>query len=240
MTTQQMQNETPVKPTLGMSEARDEGYDVDPELSDYRVVNRSVIAGVVILFFALIGLVFPSMLAVAVLGALVSFIGIRTIAKFPKEYSGMSVGVFALVANLAIAIGGAAMHIIEYRTEIKEGYERVSFYELQPPLGFDFPRKALDINEKKIFIKGYMHPSVMQLGKVQEFVLVPDMGTCCFGGQPKMTDMILIKTDEKSATEYRRRQLKLHGKFAFDPSHRRDFDKEVKGVCYEMSVTDVK
>ena len=39
---------------------------------------------------------------------------------------------------------------------------------------------------------------------------------------------------------YRRRQIKLHGEFHFDPLHRRDFDKEVKGVCYEMKATEVK
>ena len=47
--------------------------------------------------------------------------------------------------------------------------------------------KAIELTGKPIFIKGYMHPGVASMGKVNHFILVPDMGTCCFGGQPKPT-----------------------------------------------------
>jgi hypothetical protein len=243
--TEQQRFESPVSsmeaaPRKGLSEFRDDVSEVDHEIVDYRVLNRSAVVTMVIAVLGLMSLVFAQLLVIPVLGVIVAIVGIRTISKFPKEYSGMGLASFGLLANLCIAIGGAAYHIYDYQTEVKEGYKRVSFYELQPPAGYMFPATAQEIDKEKIFIKGYMHPSVASLGPVGEFVLVPDMGTCCFGGQPKVTDMILIKTDDDSRTAYQRRQLKLHGEFHFDPMHRRDFGKDAKGVCYEMKVSDVK
>lgn len=227
-------------PRKAMSEFHDGASDTDPEFVDYRVVNRSAVVAIVIAILGLMGVVFPQLLVIPALGAIVALVGMRTIAKFPKEYSGMGLATFGLIANLGIGVWGAAYHIYVYQTEVKDGYKRVSFYELQPPTGYMFPSAAQELDNQKIFIKGYIHPSVSSLGKVREFVLVPDMGTCCFGGQPKLTDMILIKTDDDSATAYGRHQIKLHGEFHFDPIRRRDFGKDAKGVCYEMNVTDVK
>ena len=59
-----------------------------------------------------------------------------------------------------------------------------------------------------------MHPGVATNGKVDHFILVPDMGTCCFGGQPKATDMIEVKLrPEASRVKYSTRTVKLAGKF---------------------------
>ena len=76
-----------------------------------------------------------------------------------------------------------------------DGYIRTGFWELQPdPDRPELPvsPKSLELSGKKIFIKGYMHPGVSSSGKVDRFILVPDMGTCCFGGEPKATDMIEV------------------------------------------------
>ena len=104
-----------------------------------------------------------------------------------------------------------------YATEVPEGYVRVGFWELQPdpdqpelPVG----PKALAVAGQKIFIKGYMHPGVASRGKVNHFILVPDMGTCCFGGQPKMTDMIEVVSPASEGIAYSTRRVKLAGTFA--------------------------
>ena len=42
------------------------------------------------------------------------------------------------------------------------------------------------------------------------------MGTCCFGGQPKLTDMIEVTLDEPLRIEYSMRKRKLAGIFKVD------------------------
>ena len=42
------------------------------------------------------------------------------------------------------------------------------------------------------------------------------MGTCCFGGEPKLTDMIEVKLEGSLAIEYARRKRKLAGTFKVD------------------------
>ena len=67
------------------------------------------------------------------------------------------------------------------------------------------------LNGKRIFVKGYVHPGVASTGQIKKFILVPDMGTCCFGGQPKLTDMIEVTIVDASGVRYSQRKRKLGG-----------------------------
>ena len=60
----------------------------------------------------------------------------------------------------------------------------------------------MDLDGKRIFVKGYVHPGVSDMGQIKKFILVPDMGTCCFGGQPKMTDMIEVTIVDGPGVRY--------------------------------------
>ena len=67
------------------------------------------------------------------------------------------------------------------------------------------PPSAQELNGKKVFIKGYVYqPSGRggQMSGLKEFVLVRDKGQCCFGGNPKLTDMILVKLQGSLTAEF--------------------------------------
>ena len=68
--------------------------------------------------------------------------------------------------------------------------------------------------------------------------MVPDMGTCCFGGQPKPTDMIEVTLREPLKIEYTRRRRKLGGIFKVNPMPRK-FGKLV-GVYYRLEADYLK
>ncbi|MFY8200188.1 MAG: DUF3299 domain-containing protein, partial [Pirellula staleyi] len=53
--------------------------------------------------------------------------------------------------------------------------------------------EAVALNGKKVFLKGYIHPTSVASNAAKTFVLVPDISTCCFGGQPPLTHMIEVK-----------------------------------------------
>jgi len=102
-------------------------------------------------------------------------------------------------------------------TEVPPDHIRTGFWELQPdPDRPELPvsPKSLELTGKKVFIKGYIHPGVASSGKVNRFILVPDMGTCCFGGDPKATDMIEVYIpDAANRLAYSRTRIKLAGTF---------------------------
>lgn len=107
---------------------------------------------------------------------------------------------------------GTGVHTYAYVTELPEGYTRVDFNWLaQQPLGFQksemfMSQEVADLDGKPIFIKGYMYPT-RQKTEISEFVLVKDTGQCCFGGQPKLTDMIVVKLKEGLTAELREQAL---------------------------------
>ncbi len=49
----------------------------------------------------------------------------------------------------------------------------------------------------------------MDSARAKKFVLVPDLGTCCFGGQPPLTHMIevTLSGDDVAKKGYRKQKL---------------------------------
>ena len=211
------------------------------ELDSYRTINKAALFSLVLFVFGLSSLIFPALLILPIAGLLLAFSGWRAIKRYPEEFSGLQLAYTGAAANALLFVGGVVYHVVDYTTEVPEGFERVPFSELQTP-GITpsslIPRRAVEIQNKKIFTKGYIHPGVDGMGKVKEFVLVPDMQTCCFGGQPKMTDMILVHTTDESRIEYRRRLVKLAGTFHLGDQPKSEVG--LKNVLYRMEVTHSK
>jgi hypothetical protein len=198
----------------------------------YRALSRSAIASLIFTLLALPGLVptFEPMLLLSLLGIASALVALRSIRRYPDEYSGAPLATFGLVACLAILVGGSAMHTYIYLTEVPEGYQRVQFYKLQQEQDApDGPTElAAEIDGKTVFIKGYIHPSSGG-GMLRQFILVPDLGTCCFGGQPRSSDMIEVTLLGGQTVKAGLTRRKLAGKFILNDAPRAltDFDNAV-------------
>ena len=184
------------------------------EYEPYRTLSRSAILSLVFGLISMLALVFPAMLVVPLVGAVLVLSALVSIRRYPNELTGIKLAISGLVLCSLLFVGGIARHSYIYATEVPDGYQRISFYELQPEKGqtrMPVPLRAIELNGKQIFIKGYVHPGVKGKGPVKVFVLVPDMGTCCFGGQPKLTDMILVTMKDPLRIRYAQRKRKLGG-----------------------------
>lgn len=137
-------------------------------------------------------------LAIGVVGTITGLLAVRQIKRAEGELGGAVVAKAGLWLSLTFLISGSALHAYVYATEVPEGYQRVSFNWLageQPQTsqeGLKVTPAVAELDEKPIFIKGYMYPTRQMTG-LTEFVLVKDTGQCCFGGNPKITDMIVVK-----------------------------------------------
>ncbi len=231
---------------------------IDPGLAPYRAICRSAIISAVLaaISLPLVVLAVVSMefqvgdaVPLGLLGALfaavalvLGFVGGRTIQRFPSEYTGKRLARFGLVGGLLLFIAGSATAGFTYTTEVPDGYTRTGFWELQPDPEmpqYPVPPKAAELSGKPIFIKGYMHPGVASMGKVNHFILVPDMGTCCFGGQPKATDMIEVVVKEgKERVAYSPRRIKLSGTFYLADIPTQSLG--LRNVWYHLEADEVK
>src|SRR5262245_55651355 len=151
-------------------------------------------------------------LAVGVVGFFVGALALILIRRAGGELGGRGVAWAGMLLSATMIVAGSGYHAYAYVTELPEGYERVSFQELSNHL-LKFPEGKVEVapevaalDGKPIFIKGYMYPTGRQTG-ISEFVLVKDTGQCCFGGQPKFTDMIIVKMDDGMTVNHREQVL---------------------------------
>ncbi|MBB3206978.1 hypothetical protein FHS27_002792 [Rhodopirellula rubra] len=215
-----------------------------PETVDfpYRAISRGAIWSLVFFLVALVGIVptFAPMLILAVPGMVFAAFGLRGIKRYPEEFSGKGLAMFGLIACSILFIGGVGQHTYIYLTEVPEGYERVQFYKLQADTqGQDQPTEtALAIDGKPVFLKGYIHPSSGS-GMLRQFILVPDLGTCCFGGQPRSSDMIEVNLPPGNTVRANVMKRKLAGTFKVNrmPQKKSDFDNV---LFYKMRVDQFK
>ncbi|MCC9599143.1 hypothetical protein LOC67_01125 [Stieleria sp. JC731] len=207
----------------------------------YRALSRSAIAALMLLAVGLLGLVppFEFLLLMCGVGVIFALVSIRSINRYPDEFSGLGLAKFALVANLVVLIGGVSMHTYVYLTEVPPGHVRVPFSQLKFEADPDRPTEtAYELDGKDIFIKGYIHPSSGG-GMLRQFVMVGDLGTCCFGGQPKSSEMIEVTLTGGETVKGGMTRRKLAGKFILNkvPQNRTDFDNS---VFYRVKGTSVK
>jgi hypothetical protein len=194
-----------------MDAAQQEGFE------PYRAVSKAAVISLALGLLSAIGFLSPSFLILALLGAVMGFLGYRAILQYPEELTGMPIAMVGFGLCSLIFVGGVAKHAHEYATEVPDGCLRITFADLQPdkksPL--PIPPSALELNDQQIFVKGYVYPDGQQYN-IQRFVLVPDMGTCCFGGQPKLTDMIEVTLEDPLRIEYSYKKRKLAGVLKVD------------------------
>ncbi len=173
----------------------------------YRSVSRSAVAALILGIVGLLAFWFGILVILPVLGLVFALVGMRAVRRFPDEIQGRSLAVVGGALCLATTIAAPAYHTYVYMTEVPDGYERLSFSALKAISKSDDvpPAEALQFDGQKIFIKGYIHPTSMNNVLAKKFILVPDLGTCCFGGQPPLTHMIEVSL---SGEQYARKSLR--------------------------------
>ena len=177
----------------------------------YKSVSRAAIASVVLGVFGLTAFPIIFMLILPMMGLVFALLAFHAFRKFPEEMLGKPLAVVGLILCGITCTLAPVYHTYVYMTEVPEGFERVDFGKLKSGLGQPDvpPAEALALDGKQVFIKGYIHPTSMDTVLAKRFVLVPDLGTCCFGGQPPLTHMIEVSLsgDLRARKSYRKQRL---------------------------------
>ncbi|HTU25139.1 MAG TPA: DUF4190 domain-containing protein [Pirellulales bacterium] len=203
-----------------MSVDLEHSQQADDPFLQYRALSKvavaSLVLGVASLTAALAWVFIPLPLA----GILLGVVALRSIRSRPDELAGIQVAKAGLALSALFAVAGPAWLLYQRIAEVPDGYERISYDELQPVKGTRpdaIPESALALEGKKIFIKGFIYPG-REMDGIKTFLLVRDQGDCCFGGNPKITDRIQVTLVDPLRLTYKTRLHKLAGVFHVRPA----------------------
>ncbi len=209
---------------------------------EYRTYSKAAIAS---LLFAILGalvsfvstaLVWLPLLAVAFgIAALISC------RKYPDELAGKNLAKIGLVVGALFLIASSSYHTYIYNTEVPDGYQRISYHELRPNTrtGEIYSKKAEAFDGKKVFLKGYVRPSD-KMKNLKNFILVGDFGDCCFGGNPKATDVVAIRIKTDQTVDHSYSPRKIGGTFRLNARPIQTGDEEVPHIFYEIDADHIK
>jgi hypothetical protein len=192
-------------------ESRDVQFDPAEEFA-YRPVPPLAPISLFLAICGLSGFVGVPCLAVSAVGMLVGALAMWQIRRAAGDLGGRGIAILGFGLSTLVLFAGSGYHAYAYATEVPPGFERVSFVELARQLPTFSEGKVTvapevaELDGKPIFIKGYMYPTGRLTG-LSEFVLVKDTGQCCFGGQPKLTDMIVVKFEDGRTVNHREQVL---------------------------------
>ena len=210
------------------------------EAHPYRTMSRMAMMSLIFGLLSVLGFLAPVLSVFGFFGLICCLLAVRNLRRYPDELSGRPVALAGGALSMLLMSGAIGYHSYVYATEVPDGYERISFRVLQPKADADpsspVPDTAKDLDGKQVFVSGYIHPDA-GMSPVQSFVLVPDMGTCCFGGQPKLTDMIEVTLPDEKRVRYSTRKRKLTGTLKVD-SRLKPLDG-LQGVYYQLEVDEV-
>jgi hypothetical protein len=173
---------------------------------------------------ASIGLMGVVGLAFGIFGIILGVLCLWKIRRAQGELGGKVVTWIGLVLSTLFLVGGSTLHAYTFATEIPEGYQRVNFYRDISKKGFalvkgksDFHPDVKALDDQPIFVKGYMYPT-KQTENLMTFTLVKDSGECCFGGQPAVTDMIVVHMTKGNGVKYKEGLVSVAGTFHCRPT----------------------
>ncbi|MFN5756918.1 MAG: hypothetical protein ACK54F_12055 [Planctomycetia bacterium] len=205
-----------------------------PEVADrYRALSGTTIAAFVLALLSPLAFLDWWLLVVPLLAFVLGVVALRDIAARPDELTGRPLSLGAIGLSAVAFVGALAYLSWVYATELPEGFSRLNYAALQPLDGDPptaVPDTARALDGRNVLLKGYMYPGKQQQG-ITQFLLVRDQGDCCFGGNPKITDRVLVQLRDPKGIPFSPRLTKIAGRFAVRPAGTEALDG---GVLYHV------
>lgn len=208
----------------------------------YRSVSKAAVASLVFAILGLTAFLSPIFVLLPALGTGFGFLALANFHRYPEELVGKAAAKIGLVVSLICLLTSFALHSYIYATEVPEGYQRITYAMLRsnPKTSLPYSEQAEELDGKKVFLKGYVRPSDKKT-KLKNFILVGDFGECCFGGNPKISEVVAISIlDDDTTVNYSFALRRIGGVFRLNPNTKITTEKDIPQVFYEIEADHVK
>jgi hypothetical protein len=187
---------------------------VPREAGTYRSLCPLAVAGLVCGVFSALVVFGWTFAAVPVGGVLFGLAALKRIRRAPGELSGAALARLGIALSALFWAGGSVWLLYAHAKEVPHGYTEVRYEELQGDVstgGRTIPKRALELADKKIFVKGYMYPGRQQLD-LKQFIISRDNGRCNFCmPSPTPTDLVHVTLAGDLRTDYTTHIIALGG-----------------------------
>ncbi len=200
----------------------------------YRALSTAAVAALIFGLLSLTALLDTWMVVVPIVGICWGLIALRQIHARPAELTGAGLAVCGLALSTVLLFAGPAWVYYSEMSRVPPGHQIIDYDVLQPnpnTLGEPFPKSAAELNGKPVFIKGFVYAG-NQSEELKKFMLVRDAGTCCFGGNPKTTDRIVVSLADKGGMLYTKQVVAVAGVFRVAT--------DVPGVYYYLDRAELR
>ncbi|MCA9081585.1 MAG: DUF4190 domain-containing protein [Planctomycetaceae bacterium] len=191
----------------------------------YRPVPIIAVTGFILALVSSLALFLWIALPITLVAAVVGIAAIWTIRSSQGAYGGQALAITTVVLSVLFAVGGVTYQMYLFKTELPEGYKRVSFYRdisekgiAQTQYGLQPHPDILALDGEKVFLKGFIYPTE-KMQDLNKFLLLKDNGQCCFGGQPKLEDRIGVVLKEGMTFDHTYNRVSLSGTFRLNRNY---------------------
>jgi len=196
----------------------------------YQALSPAAVASLSLAPFSILTALWWPLAIIPLTGIALGWHAQRYIRKTPDEWTGLELARAGIAVSAALWALGCGWLIFAHSSEVPYGYQRVTYEMLQPDPNTPtqpIPQTALDMQDSKVFIQGYMQPRRRQTG-IKEFILCPSNGECSFCiPNPKRTEMIRVVLQGDMETFYTTHQIGVAGRLRVDAN-------DPSGVPYSL------
>jgi hypothetical protein len=185
----------------------------------YRALSPGAVVSLVLGVLSIFTVFGWSLAIIPIAGIVIGWRAQRRIRATPEEWTGLTLARWGIAISAALWVVGYGWLLLAGTRETPFGYTRVDYDTLQPDPNKPteaVPESATLMNDKKVFIKGYMKPSRRQTG-IKDFIMCPTAGECPFCiPNPKPTEMIHVVLQGGATTAFTNRQISIAGRLHVD------------------------
>src|SRR5262249_46999671 len=128
------------------------------QFNDYRALSSAAMASLLMGLLSGVTFLSPYLAVLPLLGMVAGAWALIQIHRRADELTGRGLAWIGLALSAFSLVGGLASAAVIYTTEVRPGYMRISYSDLQPDEsapGEPIPPGARQLNGKQVFIKGY-------------------------------------------------------------------------------------
>ncbi|HEX4148200.1 MAG TPA: DUF4190 domain-containing protein [Pirellulales bacterium] len=195
------------------------GADVAAQ-ARYRPLSTLAVASCLWAVVALAALVDWSLLVLPIVGVVLGAIAWQRVRRHSDEMAGRGLAVGGMIANSIVLLGSWCTLAYVHAQEVPPGCIAVDYEQLQPNPAVpgqqvsDFARQ---LNGHRVLLKGYALAG-RQTENIKQFVLMRDNLSCCFGSDPKPTDMVAVTVAGARPWTYTKDLVRVAGTFHVVPA----------------------
>ncbi len=200
----------------------DEQFEIEQEgFEQYRALSSAAVVAFALGVLSFLAMADYWLVAVPIVGVIWAIvIAAAKSAAARRNWTGSWLAWVGLALSLVMLPIGPAYQYHAEAIRIPPGYQPITYDALQPDpnvIGQMIPNSALALNSKKVYMHGFVYAGSDTTG-IERFVLCRDAGTCCFGGNPKITDRIVVKLANPGGMIFTKQPVAVAGTFRVSPA----------------------